>query len=354
MDSRFLSLKSDVQQKVCDYSRKVRSERRSNFIDLARRQEYYPYQEAPADAVEMAEKAIYDVVLEKVNEQVNIESMNKRQQAIIFRLLKRCLMNENLFAILNEVIRLKDEDIEKFKDVLEYTTLNSIIKLSSEVTERLLFLDILHEIVYGESAKSFKERSQLHKIIEPNCWIFSPRFHLATSDESFRSIIAKHREIAGLNKLQREEVEEIPGISDIPDLFLAAARYYYVEPKHQNVLVELKAPRVALGSKEASQIRRYGQTIQNSDEFDKSSTHWDIFLVSSKISEEIELDRNQKGRPAGCLYEWENMTLWAFTWAEIIQRARDEMQLVRDHLRIKSQHLTINQYLQDNFPDILH
>jgi hypothetical protein len=248
---------------------------------------------------------------------------------------------------------LTDEDLQRFRKVLEKTTLESIIKLSSEVTSRLTFLDILHELVYGPEAKHLKERSQLHKIIDPHCWIFGAQFHLATSDKSFREIIRAHRNKAELTEISDENINSISGIKDIPDLFLAANRDYPIEPKHHHLLVELKAPSVSIGRKEVEQVRRYAETLLESHEFDKRSTRWDIFLVSAKVTSQIDRDRSQKDKLHGVLYEWENMTVWALEWSEIINNAREEMQLVRDQLKKKSEELSVSDYLKENFPEIL-
>lgn len=176
---------------------------------------------------------------------------------------------------------------------------------------------------------------------------------MATSDQSFRKIIKKHRKLAGLDDIPDLRLKEIAGVSDIPDLFLAATRDFPTHPKQYHVLVELKAPKVKLGRTEVEQIRRYAETILESSEFDKASTRWELVLVSSTAANEIQRDREQKDKPFGCLWEWDHMTVWAFQWSEIITRAREEMQLVRQHLKKKSDELSVSDYLRENFPDIL-
>ncbi|MBF0317134.1 MAG: hypothetical protein HQL04_03085 [Nitrospirae bacterium] len=237
--------------------------------------------------------------------------------------------------------------------MLEHTALTSIIKLSSEVTNRLIFLDVLHDLVYGNYAKRLKERRHLHKILEPHCWLFGPQFHLATSDKSFREIVPKHREKAGLPPTDDDSISDVKGIRKIPDLFLYAIREYPSDLKNHHLIVEIKAPKVSIGSTERDQIRKYGKIIRNAPEFDKISTRWDLFLISSEISEDIEDDRRQKDKPIGWLAEWDNMTIWTFTWSEIIGRAKEEMMLIREHLKIKSEQLLISKYLRENFPDVL-
>lgn len=246
MDGGFAQLRDLALERIRSFGERLHSERKRAFIERAREEEFYPYRTVPRDPVVNVQRAVYDVVLEKLNESVNVESMTKKQQEVVFRLLKRSLDNENVLEVLYEVARLSDEDMEKFRKVLERTTLDSIIKLSSEVTNRLTFLDILQQLVYGPEAKHFKERSQLHRILEPHCWMFGPQFHLATSDQSFREVIRQHRIKEGLESIRDAQLQNISGINDIPDLFLAATRDFPVEPKHHHVLVELKAPSMSL------------------------------------------------------------------------------------------------------------
>ena len=353
MDEGYAVLKEAALDRINEYGKKIFAQRKTTFIEQARQEDFYPYRERSEDPIAEVEQAVYDVALEKINETANLGNMTRKQQELVFKLLKRSLENESLLEVLQEVAKLSDADIERFRKVLARTTLESIIKLSSEVTNRLTFLDLLHILVYGPDAKTVKERSQLHKIIDPHCWIFGPQFHLATSDKSFREVIRRHRKKAGLADIDDQALENVGGVDDIPDLFLASTRDFPVQPKHHHLLVELKAPRVGLGREEAEQIRRYAETILESHEFDTTSTRWDIFLVSSRCGKEIERDRNQKDKPHGVLFEWDNMTLWALEWSEIIANARAEMQLVRDHLKQKSEELTLSDYLRENFPEVL-
>lgn len=354
MDKGFSELKKAALERIESYGERYRVERKHGFIQRARQQDYYPYRSASSDPVQGAKQALYDVVLEKVNDNANVEGMTKRQQEVVFRLLKRALENENVLEVLHEVAKLSDADFDKFRNLLERTTLDSILKLSSEVSHRLDFLDVLHKLIYGDVRKHLKERTQLHRILEPDCWVFGPQFHLAASDQSFREVVRQHRKKAGLPDVDDAAVVEINGVEDIPDLFLAATRDYPLMPKHHHVIVELKAPSVSLGRKEVEQVRRYADTILDSHEFEKINTRWDIFLVSGRCTGEIERDRKQEALPHGLLWRWTGMSVWAFEWSEIITRAREEMQLVKDHLQRKSSELTVSEYLRENFPDILN
>ena len=72
-------------------------------------------------------------------------------QRLIFDLLHRALRDENLLEVLDKVAGLSTHDVAQFRELLERTTLQSIIRMASEVTERLTFLDVLQQILYGEA-----------------------------------------------------------------------------------------------------------------------------------------------------------------------------------------------------------
>ena len=353
MDAGFAGLRSAALERVHGFGVKYRAGAKRHFIEVARAQDFYPFKNAVDDPIVSVQQDVYDVILEKVHEKINLGAMAKRQQAIVFRLLQRSLDNDDILQVVQHLLDLDDAEVETFRKVLEHTRLGSIVKLASEVTNRLTFLEILHKLTYGEIAGAVKERSQLHRIVEPHCWLFGQQFHLASSDKGFRTVIAEHRKRAGLGTVNEDELALVKGINDIPDLFLAAERDYTTEPRHHRVLVEIKAPRVPLGAKERDQIRKYAGTISESAQFDKTSSRWDLFLVSSKATDEIDMERKQKGKPFGCLWEWDNMTVWAFQWSELIQRAKDEMHLIREHLKATSKELSVSEYLRENFPEVL-
>jgi hypothetical protein len=91
MDDGFAKLKELAVLKMNEFGSKRQAQLARGFIERARNESFYPFRDAPADAVGGVEQAVYDVVLEKLNETTNIEAMTKRQQEVVFRLLRRAL-----------------------------------------------------------------------------------------------------------------------------------------------------------------------------------------------------------------------------------------------------------------------
>jgi hypothetical protein len=355
MDGGIVGLKNAVDRRIESFGDRYRRETADEFIDRARQNDYYPYKGEPDNAVTRVEQQLYDNILTLVNDAVNVENLGKKHQGLIFDLLHRALRDENLLEVLGKIADLSTQDVVQFRELLERTTLQSIIRLASEVTDRLTFLDVLNQIVYGDSAKHLLERTQLHKYLESHCWIFGPHFHLATSDKGFRTVVDRQRVTAGLDPLDEDTFNEIAGIDQIPDLYLATKRDYQTSDghRHEHLMVEIKRPSKKVDSEVVGQGERYASVLNACAEFDNTKTTWDLYLVSTLIDDKIVNQKRRKGdRPFGFIDQIGCVRIWAFTWGEIIGSARDEMKLVRDRLETKSLELSASEYLQKKHPHV--
>lgn len=161
---------------------------------------------------------------------------------------------ENFKDILEKLTGLTAEEMQSFADLLKEVSLSSVIKASATMQNRLKFMEELRQIAYGDLNK-VKERSQLHKIIENETWIFGKKYNFLASDNSFRTIVSeiRNKECGFIGK------DEIVGDDYIPDLFLAKMGFDGETPKA--LIVELKRPSVKIGLDETTQIKKYFNTV---------------------------------------------------------------------------------------------
>jgi hypothetical protein len=141
----------------------------------------------------------------------------------------------------------------------------------------------------------------------------------------------------------------------VPDLFLAAHRDYHVSDghRHEHLMIEIKRPTQKISPKVVTQGESYASVLNACSEFDPTRTEWDLFLVSGEIEDNVvNLKRRKADRAFGHIDTMGNVRLWAFTWGEIIESARDEMRMVRDKLEVKSQELSSSEYLQKHYPKV--
>lgn len=354
MDEAFTSLKNAVMDRVNEYAKRLEAQRASTFIERARAKPYYPFRTVPRDELTVLHQQLYDSTLEALNRLSNIEVMKGQHQQIVFGLLHRALSNGDLLHVLQQVASLSDDQMMKFRELLERTTLQAVLDLASQVQHRLDFLDMLHELVYGDGAERVRERTQLHKYLENNAWIFGPQFHLATSDNGFRTVIARHRTLAHLPAVRDEDLDAIEGIDRIPDLFMGVRKDYPSNDGHGRrcLLVELKRPSVSVGIDECNQLEHYANILLDSGEFGGDTTHFDLYVVSSSLSPSISRRVHQPNQPAGLFLPLDRARLFARTWSELIDGARAELYMVREQLKLKSLEVSVPEYFDTMFPTV--
>jgi hypothetical protein len=110
---------------------------------------------------------------------------------------------EEVQLIMNEVLGLPKHKQEEPAKLLRRTTLSAVISAAKTVADRLEVLTGLEALLFDlDLKKHFKERSQLHKILEENTWIFGEQFALTLKAEFEHSSIIKmfkvHRDNAAL------------------------------------------------------------------------------------------------------------------------------------------------------------
>src|SRR6185369_7166578 len=112
--------------------------------------------------------------------------------------------------------------------------------------ERLQFLAGLEELLFSDSTKrSLKERTQLHRMLESETWLFGEEYLLTNSDENLNTVLRKHlgRLRSGVRRARREEpVQRDDGSQAVIDMLLGREIPAYAQPRREYLVVELKRP----------------------------------------------------------------------------------------------------------------
>jgi hypothetical protein len=93
------------------------------------------------------------------------------------------------------------------------------------VADRLKFLEALRFILFDYDARhKLRERSQLHKILEQNTWIFGEEYNLCASDKDLTTVLKAHREKLDPDLVIDDPVKVINKTRGIVDLMLSRAQ----------------------------------------------------------------------------------------------------------------------------------
>ncbi|WP_200774863.1 ATP-binding protein [Azospirillum argentinense] len=354
---------SDLRRIAVNHARGVLSEytddRGSKIIEGLKDKGVYPYSIPPVGEVQLITRGVFDACAAKIFSSVKaVSSAPKDTQWLTLRLLRNAIERspEEMGKILRELFGATDEQISDLYKLLERTTLSGLISTGKLVGDRLDFLSGLRQIVLSdEYRKVVKERSELHKIIEKECWVFGEGFSLGTSDETLDSVLSYHRSILHHGEDTIDiEVDSERYAKTIPDLVLGS-QYKLEDERLLHLVVELKRPSVSISFDQKTQIERYASEVSSDANFDKDRTSWVFYVISSKIDKRISDDYLGKGpSDKGQLpTSSSNMKIFVKTWGQLLQDAHTRMAFLKDKLDMRSTRDDGIEYLSKKFPAIM-
>ena len=344
--------------------RKKRSKERFKKFEAA---SYYPFPTAPKDEIEAAERNIFDLCAFSILEhEAKVLDSKNSSLLLLFKLLRRFIEKDSDIAEnLSSILSLSPEDSEKLREVCESTPLPMLIKHYKEIVRRETFLEVLDTLVHDDFYKEhLRERTQLHKIIERETWIFGDKFdyNLGTSDQGLVNVL-KH--VLPQQELSTEEIDAIEKeieknakdaasyLKKIPDLYMYKRFSSIQDRQNQYLIVELKAPSVPISSSMHEQAMGVYNGIAGASGVEISPKNkWEYWLVSTDIADNMK--KLYQGNPAEQLlynYQEGNYRVYCRTWRQIIDAARAKLNEQKKGLEVKikaeQKRNLLESYLQD-------
>jgi len=242
---------------------------------------------------ENTKKIVKDIYL--ADPQV-FNNLKEKQTKILIRLLDKILVsneNDSLFEVLEGVLDLSEENVERLACQLKSTTIESIISTIEVLQKRQQAIHQLKELM-NTRYNEVLETPDLQKIIENNTWLFGPKYTtLGAEEDSFTKIAKNLRdEINDINIINDSEIDDglnIEGINRQVDLFLARKQVSFNAESQQIykcVIIEIKRPGISLNKKHLQQIDDYCEIISKTPAFSSSKMFFEIILIGRKISKD--------------------------------------------------------------------
>lgn len=339
MDSALVSTIHASKAAIRDHFRARSEEQARGLVEQWKQEKIYPYQNEPSTEIERKERQVFDIAALNVATYLpKFQEAEPKAKQLQLRLLRHAIETgpEEALRFLNEVLDLPPERRQELAHLLDRTTLSEIISATKLITDRLEFLQGLNELIFSyEFHKLTKERTQLHRILAPNAWIFGEQYHLAVDDQNLTAVLRKHKELLGEKIFVDDPVRRENGSDGIVDLMFSRCIALPGVVDREHLIVELKRPRVPIGTAEADQIESYANAVASDPRFNDTKTKWIFWVVSTEITETIRRRASQRGREKGILYQSEDgptITIWAKSWAEIIEEAMARMRFFQNGL----------------------
>lgn len=347
------------RQAVTDHLVKRAEARRSRLVEDWKKDKSYPFDEEPKDVPESTVRKSFDVAA--VAASPVLAKMDVEQRKFSMRLMKVAIETDPsaLQVVLREVLKLPEERVQEMAALFDHTSLESMIKATRSILNRLAFLTGLRTMVFDlESKKATTERRQLHKILERESWLFGDKWTLTASDETLRRVLVKHLRELGEEVEYSDVMPRSQGAGEvlIPDLVLSSSASSF--SKHlEYLVVELKRPSVNLGKAELDQIEAYANAVTDDEQFSQPNISWDFWLIGNSYNEYVERKLQTPGNSHGVALIAPKYRIHVRTWAEVISDAEHRHHFVQEALQARTDEETgvayLNQVHAALLPDVL-
>lgn len=362
LDRPTLALIETAKTKLREHFREREVARSLGKIEEWKEAKIYPYEGKPADVIESNERQVFDVVaLNLADYSPDFDKAPLKQQKLIFQLVKTGIETgpSSLVSVLESVLDLPTPKLEELSELLRKTTLTAVINAAKSVTDRLEFLRALQILVFEpKSKRQLLERSQLHRIIAQESWIFGEQFNLVNDDEDLTSVLRSHVKLLGVGDDEgnaRSDLAPVEPVLDgegkaaIIDLMLSQRLPTATDDERKHLVVELKRPNQPINEDVIAQIKKYAKAVALDDRFKHSNVEWDFVAVSNRFTADAELDARQDGKPRGLVFEVTDgfkIRVWAKTWGEIIQEAEGRLTFYKRRLEYQANDTEALRYLR--------
>lgn len=359
MNPTLVEVMAKVKDAIKSFHREKGAERAQTVVGRWKEEQVYPYKSEPQNLVEKIEREVFDIVAVKVNNLLpEFEASPQKGKKLQLRMLRQAIEKspEELQLILTEVLELPEKKQKEFAKLLQETSLTAIISASKVVSDRLKFIEGLDVLLFNEKEKeNLKERTQLHRLLAENTWVFGEEFFLSVDDQSLSEVLKKHLASQGASATIDAPVKRIDGKTGIVDLMLTRSIPSQRENELEHLIIELKRPTVDIGSKELAQVESYAFAVAEDERFNGLDTRWTFWVISNGMDEHAKRRARQANMQPGLVHQSEDkrITIWAKTWSEVLQTNRHRLKLFQQSLEINANREGSLEFLRETYANIL-
>lgn len=354
MNRAVIAVIDEAQQAIKTHFRNRAALEARSVVEEWKSEAIYPYQGEPVTHLETVERQVFDIVAVNMAQHVqDFASTPPKSKAFNLRLLRQAVEKgpEELQLIFEEVLNLPKRKQEELAELLRDVSLSAIIGAAKIVTDRLKFLTGLEAVLFdAEPKKRLKERSQLHRIIAQNCWLFGEEYNLSVDDQSLTEVLRKHRKLLGDHLVIDEPVKHITKTRGIVDLMLSKAIRQHRANTLTHLVVELKAPSVKINADEVMQVEKYAFSVMKDERFRNVDTTWVFWAISDDLGDYATQRMNDS---SGLILSKANISIFVKTWAQVIDENRARLQFFQERLEFQADRQSSLKHLQERYDQFL-
>lgn len=350
MQTPMVAAIDEAVKQIKQYFRQRAAVAARSYVEEWKAERVYPFAEEPRTQVEQVERQVFDIVAVSVARHLpDFEDSQSQNKAFQLRMLRQAIEKspEELQMIISEVLRLPKRKQEELAELLRDVSLSAIISSAKVVADRLRFLTGLEAILFdAEPKKRLKERSQLHRIVAQNTWLFGEQFSLSVDDQSLTEVLRKHKKLLGEGIVIDAPVKHVSQERGIVDLMLSKAIRRHQANSLTHLVVELKAPAVKLDREEISQIEGYAASVTADERFRNVDVRWEFWALSDELG---PVGKFRVGKKGGEIMREDNVAIYLKTWGQVIDENRARLQFYQEKLEYQADKGAALKHLQEHY-----
>jgi hypothetical protein len=356
MDPDLAKMKDEVRAIVREFIKEKHKDYFA-FKETLVNDHYYPYRNISTTG---SKQIAFNQLAYFIEKDYSILQKKETIRQVIYPLLDKAISNsdnDDLEDILKAITALDNDQVKKFKELLENVALSEVIRFTNNIYKKEQFLDFLHQIIYGDISKHLLERKQLHKIIEKSLWLFGEEYtstpNLFSDAQLKRSLDDLHNKYFKFQE-NKDDINYYEDISDKEILDITDLFFYNEKLMNDNLreimIVELKAPRVKISQKELNQVERYMFDIEQMDKF-SGSLKYKIILISSGFSAmgESLISRNDN-TPYYRRSTKKDIEIYVMKWSDIITGNKQRLSYLGNQL--KTRDASVREIFEKDYKDL--
>ncbi len=273
-----------------------------------------------------------------------LKEVQEKSLLAFLNLLLSSEERENILVVIEQIVNLSADQRRRLAGLLQKSKLEHIIDTIHFVESRYEVIEVLKHLVYDLSVFT-TERNHIQTIVEQHYWIFGERYALASADVPMQKALEGYLNILyGAHKPQ-ESLAPDEEQNRRMDIFLCGASRgedSFENALEENIIVELKAPKVPLSVKVLRQIEDYMRFIRRQPQFNSIQRRWKFIAVCNEVDEDVKAyykEHESKGK-IGLVRCLENFEIYALTWDDVFKSFDLRHGFMLDKLKFNRDQLT--------------
>lgn len=251
----------------------------------------------------------------------NLKDVQEKSLLGLLNLLLNTDERENVISIIESIVELTPLQREEFAVILKRTKLGNIVDMIKFIEDRYKVIEGLRRIVF-DLIEYANERDHIQKIVEQHYWLFGEQYNLVTADQRMQKALEEYLYILYGDRAPIATLCPDDEVLRRMDIFTCGKRRYSDGTEcgiEENLVIELKAPRVKLTKTVLRQVEDYMDFIRKQPQFSSPYRTWKFVAVCGEMDDDVKsrcVAQKEKGK-LGLVTQIENYEVYALTWDDI-------------------------------------